>query len=124
MTIDDIFQKSNSDENKKKSKMLLGRLLINLRKNNYIKLYALLESVNDTNIVDNVLQLTLSDKTAYDMINNQNDIHSLNEELNKLDSSLKIELFCNGKEPFDLFKFEKFLQEEFGKTLTIKRKNN
>lgn len=124
MTIDDIFQKSNSDENKKKSKMLLGRLLINLRKNNYIKLYALLESVNDTNLVDNVLQLTLSDKTAYDMINNQNDIHSLNEELNKLDSSLKIELFCNGKEPFDLFKFEKFLQEEFGKTLTIKRKNN
>ena len=58
------------------------------------------------------------------MINNQNDINSLNEELNKLDSNLKIELFCNGKESFDLFKFEKFLQEEFGKTLTIKRKNN
>jgi hypothetical protein len=123
MKLDDVFQKSNLDENKKKSKMIFGRLLISLRKNNYIKLYALLESVNDTNIVDNVLQLTLSDKTSFDMINNKNDIKSLNEELNKIEN-LTIELFCNGKEPFDLFKFEQFLKDEFGKTLTIKRKES
>lgn len=122
MTLDDVFTKSNLDENKKKSKMLFGRLLITLRKNNYIKLYSLLESVNDTNLVEGTLQLTLSDKTAYDMINNPNDINTLNQELANL-QDLKVELFCNGKEPFDLFKFEKFLTDEFGKTLTIKRKN-
>ena len=45
MKLDDVFQKSNLDENKKKSKMIFGRLLINLRKNNYIKLKKLPQSI-------------------------------------------------------------------------------
>jgi len=121
--IDQIFTKSNLDENKKKSKMMFGRILINLRKANHIKLYSLLESVIDTNIVSEKLEIVLGDKTAYDMINNKSDISLLDETLKAIDSTLAINISCSGKEPFDMFKFEKTLRDEFGKLLTIKTKN-
>ena len=120
-SLDDIFTKSNLDENKKKSKMLFGRLLINLRKTNHIKLYSLLESVNETDMTEDKIILTLSDKVSFDMINNKNDIAELTEIMNSIQEGFKVELTCNGKEPFDKFKFEQFLKDEFGNLLTIKR---
>ena len=119
--LDDIFVKSNLDENVKKAKMFFGRMLINLRKNNRIKLYSLLESVSDTKLIDNVMQITLSDKTAYDMINNGDDINVLRDALRTIQDGLDIEVLCDGKEEFDVYKFETFLKSEFGKLLTIKR---
>ena len=119
--LDDIFVKSNLDENVKKAKMFFGRMLINLRKNNRIKLYSLLESVSDTKLTNNVMQITLSDKTAYDMINNGDDIHVLRDALRTVQDGLDIEVLCDGKEEFDVYKFETFLKSEFGKLLTIKR---
>lgn len=119
--LDDIFVKSNLDENVKKAKMFFGRMLINLRKNNRIKLYSLLESVSDTKLIDNVMQITLSDKTAYDMINNGDDINILRDALRTIQDGLDIEVLCDGKEEFDVYKFETFLKSEFGKLLTIKR---
>lgn len=119
--LDDIFTKSNLDENKRRAKRLFGRMLINLRKSNKIKLYSLLESVCDTNMVDNVIKLTLNDKSSYDMLNNKNDISTLQETLNTVQSGLEIELLCDGKEEFDMYKFESFLKSEFGKLLTIKK---
>lgn len=121
-TIDDIFTKSNLDESKKKAKMLFGRILINLRKTNHIKLYSLLESVNESDIQKGVLEISLSDKTAFDMINNKDDLQLLNDTLAGIDPSLGIKVNCSGKEPFDMFKFEGKLREEFGKLLTIKTK--
>lgn len=118
--IDEVFTKSNLDENKKKSKMLFGRLLINLRKGNHIKLYSLLESVNDTDMKEDKIILILSDKVAFEMINNKSDIDAINLILSSIQEGLQVELVCNGKEPFDKFKFEKFLKEEFGNCLTIK----
>ena len=120
-TFDDIFTKSNLDESKKKAKMLFGRILIGLRKSNHIKLYSLLESVKETDIQDNVLSVMLSDKSAYDMINNQNDLNLLKEALKNIDASLDVSVCCDGKELFDMFKFESKLKQEFGKLLTIKK---
>ena len=57
--LDAIFTKNNLEESKKKAKMLFGRVLINLRKNNHIKLYALLESVVDSNIIDDANSIIL-----------------------------------------------------------------
>lgn len=122
-SLDEIFTKNNLSESKKKAKMLFGRLLINLRKSNHIKLYSLLESVGDTDIIDGHFQIVLSDKTAYDMINNVSDLSLLQETLSMVDSKLSIKVLCDGKEPFDMFKFESRLKEEFGKLLTIKTKN-
>lgn len=119
--LDDIFVKSNLDENVKKAKMFFGRMLINLRKNNRIKLYSLLESVSDTKLTNNVMKITLSDKTAYDMINNGDDINVLRDALRTIQDGLDIEVLCDGKEEFDVYKFETFLKSEFGKLLTIKR---
>lgn len=119
-TLDDIF-KSDLDENKKKAKMLFGRLLIGLRKTNHIKLYSLLESVNETDMTEDKIVLTLSDKVSFDMLNNKNDINELTELMGNIQAGLKVELLCNGKEPFDKFKFEQFLKDEFGNLLTIKR---
>ena len=119
-TLDDIF-KSDLDENKKKAKMLFGRLLIGLRKTNHIKLYSLLESVNETDMTEDKIILTLSDKVSFDMLNNKNDINELTELMGNIQAGLKVELLCNGKEPFDKFKFEQFLKDEFGNLLTIKR---
>ena len=120
-SLDSIFTKSGLDENKKKAKMLFGRLLINLRKSNHIKLYSLLESVNESDLVDGALQLKLSDKVAFDMINNKSDIDVLSSTISAIQSGLEIKLICNGKEPFDVFKFESRLKEEFGRLLTIKK---
>ena len=121
-TLDEIFTKSDLDESKKQAKMLFGRLLINLRKTNHIKLYSLLESVEESDIVADNLVLTLTDKVSFDMINNNNDILALNEVLSGIREGLKIELKCNGVEPFDKNKFESRLKQEFGKLLTIKTK--
>ena len=120
-SLDDIFTKSNLEESKKKAKMIFGRMLINLRKSNHIKLYSLLESVKETDIKEKTLQVMLGDKTAFDMINNQNDLIKLKETLNIIDASLNISVNCDGKEPFDMYKFESRLKEEFGKLLTIKK---
>lgn len=119
--IDAVFTKSNLDEGRKKAKMMFGRLLIALRKSNHIKLYSLLESVIDTNCTNDVLELTLSDKVAFDMINNKSDIEVLSTTLLSIQSGLSLSLVCNGKEPFDVFKFESRLKQEFGKILTIKK---
>lgn len=120
-TLDDIFTKSNLEESKKKAKMLFGRLLISLRKTNHIKLYSLLESVENSDIVEDKLTLTLSDKVAYEMMNNNNDLSVLNDLITQIQNGLKIALNCSGKDPFDVFKFESKLKNEFGKLLTIKK---
>lgn len=120
-SLDDIFTKSNLEESKKKAKMVFGRMLISLRKSNHIKLYSLLESVSDTDLINDTLQIVLSDKTAFDMLNNANDLSVLKDSLVAIDGSLGVEVKCDGKDPFDVYKFESRLKEEFGKLLTIKK---
>ena len=119
---DKIFEKSNISEEKKKSKKLFGKLLIKLRNSNHIKLYAMLESVNEMDIVDGVLKLTLSDRTAYEMIDNKDDLAVLTSEVSAINPNTKVELLCNGRKAFDIHQFETELINEFGKKLTIKRK--
>ena len=121
-TLDSIFQKSNLAESKREAKMLFGKMLISLRKNSHIKLYSMLESVNDMDIVDDVLKLTMSDRTAYEMIDNRDDIAILNQEVDSLRMGTTVQLDCNGNRAFDVNQFETRLISEFGKTLTIKRK--
>ena len=121
-TLDEIFKKTDLSESKKQAKMLFGRLLISLRKTNHIKLYSLLESVGESDIIEDKLKLVMSDKTAFEMINNKTDLTVLNELVDGIKSGIKIELECNGVEPFDMFKFETKLKNEFGKLLTIKSK--
>ena len=120
--LDGVFQKSNLEESKKKAKMLFGRMLINLRKNGRFKLYSLLESVNENDMIDGSLTLVLSDKVSFEMLNNQHDIDELIKVAQGINSAVtSIKLECNGKEPFDKFKFETRLKEEFGKILVIKK---
>ena len=121
---DKIFEKSNMSEEKKKSKKLFGRLLIKLRNSNYIKLYALLEAVADTDMSGNEIKLMFNDKASYEMINNQKDIELLNSLFQEFEADIKVKLDCSGVNAFDEFKFEQFLKNEFGKLLTITESNN
>lgn len=121
-SIDTLFQKTNLEESKREGKMLFGRMLISLRKNNHIKLYAMLESVEEMDIANGVLKLTMSDRTAYEMINNKEDLLALEAAASALRADTKVELLCNGTKAFDVFDFENRLINEFGKKLTIKRK--
>ena len=121
-SIDTLFQKTNLEESKREGKMLFGRMLISLRKNNHIKLYAMLESVEEMDMVNGVLKLTMSDRTAYEMINNKEDLLALEASASALRPDTKVELLCNGTKAFDVFDFENRLINEFGKKLTIKRK--
>ena len=121
-SIDTLFQKTNLEESKREGKMLFGRMLISLRKNNHIKLYAMLESVEEMDIANGVLKLTMSDRTAYEMINNKEDLLALEASASALRPDTKVELLCNGAKAFDVFDFENRLINEFGKKLTIKRK--
>ena len=120
--IDSVFKKSNLSESKKQARMLFGKMLISLRKNSHIKLYSMLESVNEMDIENNVLKLILSDRTAYEMIDNKEDLEVLNKEAGVLSAGITVELACNGNRAFDINQFETRLIGEFGKTLTIKRK--
>lgn len=117
---DKIFTKTNTDENKKKSKMVLGKLLIKLRSNNHIKLYSLMESVSDTNIENGVFKITIDDAVSYDMISNQKDISTIQELLGQIEQGLSLELLSTGRRVFDPIKFESYLRQEFGKILVVK----
>ena len=97
-------------------------MLISLRKSNHIKLYAMLESVEEMDLVDGTLKLTMSDRTAFEMINNKEDLLALEQEVSSIKAGTKVELLCNGTKAFDIFDFENRLINEFGKKLTIKRK--
>lgn len=121
-SIDTIFQRSNLEESKRQAKMLFGKMLISLRKNSHIKLYAMLESVNEMDIENDVLKLTLSDRTAFEMIDNKEDLAVLNKEVCVFRPNTTVELLCNGHRAFDIHQFKTRLINEFGKTLTIKRK--
>ena len=121
-SIDTLFQKTNLEESKREGKMLFGRMLISLRKNNHIKLYAMLESVEEMDMANGVLKLTMSDRTAYEMINNKEDLLALEASASALRPDTRVELLCNGTKAFDIFDFENRLINEFGKKLTIKRK--
>ena len=100
--------------------MIFGKLLIKLRNTNHIKLYSLLGGVSDTDLRDNVLEIIFSDKTSYEMTKNKNDIDCLNQLVDEIESGVRIKLTNNGKEPYDPYKFEQYLRDEFGKILTIK----
>lgn len=119
MNINEIFT-SDLQESEKKSKRIFGKLLINLRKNNHIKLYSMLGGVTKSNIIDNMLVITIPDKTSFDMINNNHDIANIEAELDSIESGLKVKFECDGVEEFDVFKFEERLKAEFGRILTIK----
>ena len=120
--LDSIFTKSNLEESKKKAKMLFGRVLINLRKTNHIKLYSLLESVVETDIANNKLVITMTDKVSFGMIDNANDRAELLKIAQEINGEIEgVEICFSGKEPFDLYKFEMRLKNEFGKITTIKK---
>ena len=121
---DKIFEKSNISEEKKKSKKLFGRLLIKLRNSNHIKLYALMEGVVDTDMVDNVVSLIFGDKTSYDMVNNGKDKEELNNLFEEIESGVKCKIECNAEAVFDEDQFEQRLRSEFGKLLTITENKN
>lgn len=120
-TFEDIFKTSDLSEDKKKSKNLFGRLLVKLRKENRIKLYSLLGGAVDTDLCDGVLKVTLGDKASFDMSNNQNDLNILNASIQELDDNISsIKLEFDNKKVFDLYQFEQYLKDEFGKILVIK----
>lgn len=118
--IDAIF-KSNLNDSQKKARSIFGKLLISLRKNDYMKIYSLLGAVVDQNLKDNVITLVFSDNNSYLMLNNSGDIGDINLLLNNIQDGLKVELKCASEKNFDEYQFEQFLKEEFGKILTIKK---
>ena len=119
-SFDKIFEKSDISEEKKKSKKIFGRLLINLRNTNHIKLYSLMESVIDTDLKENIVSLIFGDRTAFDMVNNQKDIELINTTLNSIECGLQCKIECANVKVFDEYQFERRLREEFSKILTIK----
>lgn len=117
--IESIFT-SDLDENSKRAKSIFGKLLISLRKNDYIKLYSLMSGVSDTKFEDNVIKLVFSDNTSHEMVNNSSDIAVLSELVAQIDSTLKLQIESSGEKSFDEHKFTEYLKDEFGKILTIK----
>ena len=118
MELDKIFV-SNLDEDKKKSKKYLGRLLLRLKKDNCIKLYSLMGSVIDSDIKDNKFIIKLADKVSFEMINNA-DREIILSIINEFESGLGLDITFDEKNVFDAHTFKNFLKDEFGKLLTIK----
>ena len=121
-SLDDIF-KSDLDANKKKSKMLFGRLLLQLKKNNNIRIYSLMSDVIDTDYKDKKLMLIFGVKSTYEMISNPADINTISTCMHEIDGECDVEFVLNEQRTFDCYQFEERLKKEFGKILTIKTKN-
>ena len=117
--IDSIFT-SNLDNSEKHARSLFGKLLISLRKNDFMKIYSLMNGVIDEKYEDNVLKLVFSDKNSYDMLNNTEDISTINKLLNEIENAVSVSLEFSENKTFDGYQFEEFLKSEFGKILTIK----
>lgn len=117
--IDSIFT-SNLDNSEKHARSLFGKLLIVLRKNDYMKIYSLMSNVIDEKYNDNVLKLVFSDKNSCDMLNNTEDISTINKLLNEIENGLNVSMEFVENKTFDEYQFEEFLKNEFGKILTIK----
>jgi len=117
--IDDIF-KSDLSENEKFAKSLFGKMLIKLRKENYMRLYSLMSSVSSTKINDDKLILIFSDKSAYEIVESKTDYDTLNLIIRNIDERFVLKLELQEKKVFDEYKFEEFLRQEFGRILTIK----
>ena len=121
-TIDDIF-KSDLNENKKKSKMIFGRLLLQLKKNSYLRLYSLMSDVADTDFDNNILTLIVSTKSTYDTFNSHEDTETINKMIKCIDNAYVASFKLEEKVVFDSYKFKERLKKEFGKILTIKSDN-
>ena len=117
--LDEIFT-SDLDENKKKSKMIFGKLLLSLRKNNQFRLYSLMSEVIDTDCKDNKLVMIVGDKSSFEMLGSKEDSAAVEKDLQKIAPELTLEVFYEEVKKFDMYKFEEFLKSEFGKILTIK----
>lgn len=117
--IDAIF-KSDLSENEKHAKSIFGKLLLLLRRNNFVRIYSLMSSVSAQNYADNVITLIFSDNSSYLMLNNKEDIANINKLLGEIEEGLSVELKTSGEKTFDEYKFEEYLKAEFGKIVTIK----
>ena len=67
-----------------------------------------------------MLVLKFSDKASFEMVNNVRDIELLNFLLGGIESGIACKLDCVSDKVFDEYQFERFLNAEFGKILTIK----
>lgn len=117
--LDSIFQ-SDLDENKKLAKRLFGKLLINMRKNNHLRLYSLMSDVGDCDFSEDTLTLVFDSKSSFEMINNKGDIECIENELCSVKENTKIVFKCEEKKKFDKYQFKEYLKKEFGKILTFK----
>lgn len=117
--INSIFT-SDLDENQKHARLIFGKLLLALRKNNYMKIYSLMSGVSDQEYINGVITLVFSDNNSYLMLNNNGDIADINTLLDGIESGTKVQLKCSAEKGFDEYQFEEYLKEEFGKILTIK----
>ena len=117
--LDSIF-KSDLDENKKLAKRLFGKLLINMRKNNHLRLYSLMSDIGDCDFSEDTLTLIFDSKSSFEMINNKVDIECIEKELSNIQENSKIAFKCEEKKKFDKYQFTEYLKKEFGKILTIK----
>lgn len=117
--INSIFT-SNLNDSQKHARSLFGKLLISLRKNDYMKIYSLMSNVIDQKYENNVLKLVFSDKNSYELLNNNEDILNINKLLNEIEDALTIAFECGESKGFDEYQFEEYLKNEFGKILTIK----
>lgn len=118
-SIDDIF-KSDLSENEKLAKSIFGKMLIRLRKDNYMRLYSLMSSITNTKINDENLILVFSDKGAYEIVGSKADMDTLNSIIKDIDDRYTLKLELSEQKVFDEYKFEEFLRREFGRILTIK----
>lgn len=117
--INSIFT-SDLDENQKHAKLIFGKLLLALRKNDFMRVYSLMSGVSEQKYSGNVFTLIFSDNSSYIMLNNKGDIEDLNTLLGDIEKGLRVELQSSNEKSFDEYQFEEYLKGEFGKMLTIK----
>ncbi len=119
VNIDAIFV-SQLDDNQKHAKSVFGKLLLALRKNNSMRVYALMGSVVDQRYDGKYITIVFSDKNSYLMLNNNGDISDINAMLDDIEKGLTVKFEYIESKEFDEYKFEQYLASEFGKIVTIK----
>ncbi len=120
-SIDNVFDGSKLTPSEKYASTIFGKLLIKLRELGKLRLKGLMDAIIGSDMHDNVITLTVSDRNSFEMLRNKNDLETVNSVLDGIESGTTVSYKLEEKKTYNMFRFEQFLVETFGRIVTIIR---
>ena len=120
-SIDDVFDGSKLSASEKHASTIFGKLLVKLRELGKLRLKSLMDAIIGSDMPGSVITLVVSDRNSYDMLKSQGDLNTVNSVLDGIESGTTVVYKLQEKKTYNVFRFEQFLVDTFGRIVTIIR---